>query len=289
MELYQLQYFIAAATTENLQRASKLVHASPAALSKAISSLETELGVSLFARRGRNLHLTPEGELAQKRAAQVFDLLTTMKVELAPKSIPLTVRIAGPEYLLAEYGVKLAHIITGRYPEAKTIFTELRTKDAFSALEQNSIDFSLTVARPPDELLTQKLAEFDMVVCWSKNHILHKKGPHPKQFKHADIEQYSFVAPGQIISDDSIHLAIDGWPENLRRQISWQSLSAAIIRELVHSGQALAYVPKFWADAQNFHSTALRPLKASFPVYLTTAKNPVDSWRHKLMKERVKL
>ena len=62
MNLSQLRYFITAAQLENVTRAAELLHVSQSSLSKNISALEKELGVALFDRNGKNLHLNSAGE-----------------------------------------------------------------------------------------------------------------------------------------------------------------------------------------------------------------------------------
>ena len=57
METFEIRYFLAAAATENLQTAAQALSLSPPAISRAISRLETELGVKLFNRVGRNIEL----------------------------------------------------------------------------------------------------------------------------------------------------------------------------------------------------------------------------------------
>ncbi len=63
MELRQLRYFVAVADTLNFSRASESLYVSQSALSKQISELEREMGVTLFNRDKRNVELTSAGRL----------------------------------------------------------------------------------------------------------------------------------------------------------------------------------------------------------------------------------
>jgi DNA-binding transcriptional LysR family regulator len=58
----KLQIFLAVAETASFSQASKKFSLSQSVISFHIDSLETELGVRLFDRRGRMITLTPEGE-----------------------------------------------------------------------------------------------------------------------------------------------------------------------------------------------------------------------------------
>lgn len=63
MELRQLRYFVAVAEREHVSEAALELHVAQSAVSRQISNLENELGVQLFERVGRNVHLTPIGKI----------------------------------------------------------------------------------------------------------------------------------------------------------------------------------------------------------------------------------
>jgi len=62
MELRHLRYFVSVADAASVSKAALRVHISQPALSRQIHDLERELGVRLFARVGRGIRLTAEGE-----------------------------------------------------------------------------------------------------------------------------------------------------------------------------------------------------------------------------------
>lgn len=67
MELSQLRYFCDVAQTENMTRSAKRLHVVQSALSQSVRRLESELGVALFERSGRNIRLTEEGRVFRDR------------------------------------------------------------------------------------------------------------------------------------------------------------------------------------------------------------------------------
>lgn len=71
-ELRYLRYFIAVAEELNFRRAAERVHIDQTPLSRAIRDLEDQLGVQLFVRTPRKLHLTPAGLRLLKEARKVF-------------------------------------------------------------------------------------------------------------------------------------------------------------------------------------------------------------------------
>ncbi|MHB1319767.1 MAG: LysR family transcriptional regulator [Anaerolineae bacterium] len=67
-----LRYFQAVAHEGNLTRAAERLHVSQSAVSVQIKQLETQLGHSLFERRGRQLVLTEAGHIALEYADTIF-------------------------------------------------------------------------------------------------------------------------------------------------------------------------------------------------------------------------
>lgn len=63
MELEQLRMFIAAAESGSFTKAGRSLYTSHSTVSRAVSALEKELGLSLISRSNRLLSLTPAGEL----------------------------------------------------------------------------------------------------------------------------------------------------------------------------------------------------------------------------------
>ncbi|MFD0674292.1 LysR family transcriptional regulator [Cohnella sp. GCM10027633] len=72
MELRQLQYFVQVARMQHVTKAAEELHVAQSAVSRQIHRLEEELGVRLFMQRGRNVQLTPVGQLFLRRAESVL-------------------------------------------------------------------------------------------------------------------------------------------------------------------------------------------------------------------------
>ena len=62
MEFHQLNYFLAAAQTQNFRKAAELCIVAQSALSRQIAMLEDELEVALFTRNKKRVTLTEEGQ-----------------------------------------------------------------------------------------------------------------------------------------------------------------------------------------------------------------------------------
>ncbi|OUO88066.1 hypothetical protein B5F41_13220 [Gordonibacter sp. An232A] len=83
MDLVQLRRFLAVAETEHITESARRLGTTQPALSRSIRALERELGVSLFERSGRNVRLTPCGELLRRRASPLVAGIDGLGRELA--------------------------------------------------------------------------------------------------------------------------------------------------------------------------------------------------------------
>lgn len=82
MELQQLKYFKAVASSGKIADAAQSLFISAPALSTSISRLEKELGTKLFDRTGNRITLNAQGQVFLKYTNQVFSVLQNAKKEL---------------------------------------------------------------------------------------------------------------------------------------------------------------------------------------------------------------
>ena len=81
MEIRTLRYFLAVAREENMSRAAELLHVTQPTLSKALKSLEEELGKKLFTRHSFSIALTEEGVLLRDRAEDLVSMADKIEQE----------------------------------------------------------------------------------------------------------------------------------------------------------------------------------------------------------------
>lgn len=73
MDIRHLEYFLALAQREHIASTADLLHISPAALSKSIAKLESEVGVRLFDRHGNFIKLNGYGRTFFSYAAKTLE------------------------------------------------------------------------------------------------------------------------------------------------------------------------------------------------------------------------
>lgn len=77
-----LQFFLAVAREESITKAAEVLHITQPTLSRQMTALEEETGVTLFERGSRKIALTNEGLLLRRRAEEILQLVDKTQHEL---------------------------------------------------------------------------------------------------------------------------------------------------------------------------------------------------------------
>ena len=152
MELRTLRYFLAVAREENMTKAAEMLHVTQPTLSKALKSLEEELGKKLFERHSFSISLTEEGVLLRDRAED----LVTMADKIEKEFVSLDDIQGGELFLgLAEsYQIRyLAREIAklkAAYPGLNYHITSGDTEQVTEKLDKGLLDFAVICSELPD-------------------------------------------------------------------------------------------------------------------------------------------
>ena len=115
MELSQLRYFLEVAETQHMSLSAERLHIAQPTLSQVIRRLEEQLGVPLFAHKGRNIILTEYGKYFQRRLIPILEQLDKLPEQLQTmaklncETIHLNVLAASRLVTEAIIGYKLTH------------------------------------------------------------------------------------------------------------------------------------------------------------------------------------
>lgn len=151
MELRTLRYFLAVAREENMTKAAEMLHVTQPTLSKALKSLEEELGKRLFERHSFSISLTEEGVLLRDRAED----LVTMADKIEKEFVSLDDIQGGELFLgLAEsyqikYVAEAVKALKSRYPKLRYHITSGDTEQVAEKLRKGLLDF-VVLAEEPD-------------------------------------------------------------------------------------------------------------------------------------------
>ena len=150
--LSQYRIFYEVAKAGNISRAAKELYISQPAISKAIGKLESSLGVSLFTRNSRGVHLTDEGELLFVHTKAAFEFLDRGERELKRirefniGHLKIGVSNTLCRYILLPY----LHQFIQQYPHIKITIECQSSAHTLSMLEHQQIDLGV-VAEPENK------------------------------------------------------------------------------------------------------------------------------------------
>ena len=143
----QLKYFITAAETLSFTEAGKLHFISQTAITQHIQSLEEQLGVKLFVREKKRVHLTPAGEIFYMEAKAILERtkIAVDRARNAADGVSGTLRIG---YVKGQAFSLISPIIKKFYLQnPSVVFPIFRQAhlDLLMNLKQNRLDFVFNI------------------------------------------------------------------------------------------------------------------------------------------------
>jgi DNA-binding transcriptional LysR family regulator len=167
MKLSQIQALIAVADCANFSEAALELALSQSAVSHAIASLETELGVQLFHRGRHGAQLTPVGERVVIHGRQIVRSL-----EMMLKEADLEKGLQGGQVRIVTFRSVATHILPGiivkfrdRFPKIAISITEVYyTQAVEEALRSGKADIGFVSLPISDEFETKEILRDKYIV-----------------------------------------------------------------------------------------------------------------------------
>ncbi|MFZ1749349.1 MAG: hydrogen peroxide-inducible genes activator [Saprospiraceae bacterium] len=153
VQVAQLKYFVALASTKNYSAAAEQCNVSQPALSMAIRKLEEELDLMLIDRKSNPIALTEKGEIIATQTIAILEELSVLErlaSDLHLDCLKGTLRLSIIP-TLAPYIIPLfVKNFSATYPEIELIIEEDTTKQILQKLKASETDVGLLVT-PIDE------------------------------------------------------------------------------------------------------------------------------------------
>ena len=175
MNLPQLYYFIKLAELQHYTKAAKELYIAQPSLSDSIASLESELGISLFQKKGRNVTLTKYGEEFYIHVSQALNELergiATMKMHSG--QLGGTIDVGCIPTLLGDFLPTAIQNYMKKNPQAKfNIFQGMSIEVAHGvAAGKYDLGFCSMVEDEPDLLFLPIMAQ-ELVLIVNDTHPL---------------------------------------------------------------------------------------------------------------------
>ena len=240
LNLKHLHYFWAVAREGNLTRAAAQLHVTQSAVSIQIKSLEEDLGVPLFERRGRQLVLTEAGRIALDHADAIFghadELVATLQEESLGRRV---LRIGAVTTLSRNFQLGFVRPLLDREDVELVIHSGV-LRDLLTSLEAHQLDVVLATSAPARDAAT----------AWTP-HAVARQGVslvgHPDQaIGGRGLEQLLQEEPLVVPAVESgIRTRFDALVESLgiRPKIAAEVDDMAMLRLIAREHHGLAVVP----------------------------------------------
>ncbi|WP_375749189.1 LysR substrate-binding domain-containing protein [Vibrio sp. HN007] len=239
--LQDIKVFIETARVNSFSEAARSLGQTPAAISKAVQRLESDLGFSLFIRSTRRLRLSEQGEqylpYCTRAIEQLQEGLAT--IENRNQSLSGLLKISMPSDTGRQLLIPLLDEFMDIHPNL-TIHVHL--SDSYADIYSHSVDIALRFGEPSDSsLIAMPIAKDNRrILCASESYVnQHLDIVHPEQLGDHNclcfsvneglLSKWSFT---HVLTGEEIKITVDG-----NRKAS----DGNVVRHWAKSGKGIAY------------------------------------------------
>jgi DNA-binding transcriptional LysR family regulator len=201
LRLGDLTTFLAVRRSGSVSSAARELGVTPSQVSKAISRLETLLGIRLLSRSSRGVALSEQGRLALPHIEAAVDRLQLLSRPPTPSVTEVTV--AGPSYLISAF----LPAIAGCEPHLRVRGIELAPALVRAYAPENFFEMAIlerSADRMPSNWVSVKVGELRSAV-FATPELGRRLGPFPVSVDK--LRSIPFVTP--IYNADGRYLAVD--------------------------------------------------------------------------------
>ena len=170
MELRTLRYFVTVAQQGTMTGAAEKLFVTQPALSRQIADLERELGAPLFARKGKRITLTEDGELFYHRAVEIIEKADEAKAAFgsAGQAVEGDVFIGIGESANMRQVFRIARNLSFQHPKITFHFTTGDSTDLRHKLLSGHFDYIVAYERGNinQNLAYRRLAATNRIVLY---------------------------------------------------------------------------------------------------------------------------
>jgi DNA-binding transcriptional LysR family regulator len=185
---HELRVFIAVAEAGGFARAANVLHSSPPAVTRAVAGLEERLGVRLFNRTTRTIHLTEPGARFLEDARRVLGDLDTAEQDVRGEA-----RMASGQLSITasvSFGRMVLQPIVADFTDAHPLVSvAMLLFDRVVDLVDEGFDLAVRIAHLPDSsLVSTQIGEVRRLLVASPDYLARRGTPHqPRDLKTHDI------------------------------------------------------------------------------------------------------
>lgn len=258
-DLYRV--FHVAARELNFSRAAERMHVTQSAISQSIRALETQLGVKLFYRKGRSVHLTEEGEALLPYATRAINALIAGETALRQmKTLESGSVVIGASDTITRFllidPIKRFHTL---YPGISVSVNNRPSPYSAERLRRGELDLAVV-----NLLSADHYKDFIARPLWSVSHVFVSADP-PKKAAYT-IKALAELPIITLESTATTRLILDAYYRTggISLEPDYAFGSYDVILEAIQARMGIGCIPTFLADPL-IESGALHELHVTPP------------------------
>lgn len=187
---HELRVLLAVAESGGFAKAAVRLNSSPPAVTRAISALEARLGVVLFTRTTRRVHLTETGRVLAERARLLLSDLEAAEMEAAGEAAMPTGQLTLTASVTMGRTI-LPSIVSAFLDANPRVTAQVVLLDRVVNLVEEGIDIALRVGQMPDStMMVRAVGEVRRILVASPDYLKRRGTPHSP----ADLKLHSVIA-----------------------------------------------------------------------------------------------
>lgn len=256
-----LTAFVAVADTGSFSAAAERLGQTPSGISRSMSRLETQLGMTLMTRTTRRLDLTEEGTWLLQRARKLL-------ADLQDNEEQLTARLSQPSGLVRVNAATpaldhlLAPLVADFMDAYPLIRLELVSSETFVDLIEERADLAIRIGKLADSSLHARRLGSSRIRLVAAPHYLARHGE-PKEV--ADLQQHrllGFTAPASLNTWPLVDADLADNQSGLEIEPAVSASNGEALRHLALNGAGIVCLADFLTAADRAHGR-LVPVLAS--------------------------
>ena len=242
----ELQAFVAVAAAGGFAKAAAALNSSPPAITRTVAALEDRLGVRLFDRTTRSVHLTEPGVRFLEDAKRVLSDLNTAEQDLKGDARLVTGQLSLTSSRALGRAV-LQSIIADFSDANPLVSVSMILLDRVVDLVDEGFDLAVRSAHLPDSSLVAKhVGDIRRVLVASPEYLAKRGTPQSP----ADLKTHSIIAQTALMPNREWHYSASGKPARMTLQprIELNDVHTGCI--LAEQGKGITIAPSYLvADA----------------------------------------
>ena len=240
----QLEALVKIVEEKSFTRAAEALHLTQPGISHTISSLESELGITLFNRNKKSIELTEVGEAILPNAREVLQQIESIK-QTSAEFLGMkkgTIKLGGFPSIMANYVPALISSFQKKYPNIKFSLYEGSYEKVTEMIEKGIIDLGFTVAPVPHLSFTHILTDLMVAVLPAEHELA--------QQSSVTMEE---ISNERFIKDLGCERYLKDLELNDSANIDFAVSDLNIILSLIQEGLGLTILPEMSVSRLHYH------------------------------------